>query len=115
MVEKGTGSGICHAIYWYVKANNKNIKSYDKNVESLYLKYWNVNNLYGWAMSQKLHLGSFKWVEGTSQFNEDYIKSYVDDSNIECFLEVNVQYTESLHNHNHDLPCLFAKVEKINK
>ena len=66
-------------------------------------------------MSQKLHLGSFKWVEGTSQFNEDYIKSYVDDSNIECFLEVNVQYTESLHNHNHDLPCLFAKVEKKKK
>ena len=32
------------------KANNKYIKDYDKNKESLYLKYWNVNNLHGWAM-----------------------------------------------------------------
>ena len=28
--------------------------------------YWNVNNLYGWTMSQKLPVGSFKWVEETS-------------------------------------------------
>ena len=33
--------------------NNKYIKKYNKNKESSYLKYWNVNNLYGWAMSQR--------------------------------------------------------------
>ena len=44
--------GIIHAIYWYVKANNKDMKDYDKNKESLYLKYWDVNNLYRWTMSQ---------------------------------------------------------------
>ena len=36
------------------------MKDYDKNKESWYLKYWNVNNLYGWAISQKLPLGVFK-------------------------------------------------------
>ena len=40
------------------------------------LKYWDVNIFYGWAVSQKLSVNDFKWVEETSQFNEDFIKSY---------------------------------------
>ena len=47
MVEKGIRGEICHAIYRYAKANNKYIKDYDKNIESPYLKYWDVNNLHG--------------------------------------------------------------------
>ena len=42
------------------------MKDYDKNKESSYLNYWDVNNLYGWAMLKTLPLGSFKWVEETS-------------------------------------------------
>ena len=34
-----------------------------------YLEYWNVNNIYGWAMSQKLPVNDFKWVAGISEFN----------------------------------------------
>ena len=45
-----------------------------KNKESLSLKYWDVNNLYGWSVSQKLPVSDFKWVEVASQNNEDYIK-----------------------------------------
>ena len=80
MVEKVIRGGICHAIYRYAKANNKYMKSYDKNKALFYLKYWNVNNLYGWAMSQRLCLGGFKWVEETPQFSEDLIKGCNDDS-----------------------------------
>ena len=54
MVEKGIRGGICHSIYRYAKTNNKYLKDYDKNKESSYIQYWDVNNLYGWAMSQKL-------------------------------------------------------------
>ena len=30
------------------------MKDYDKNKELPYLKYWDVNNIYGWAMSHKV-------------------------------------------------------------
>ena len=50
------------------------MKEYFKNKDLLYLKYWDVNNLYGWTMSQKLPVNNFEWVEDTSQFNEYFIK-----------------------------------------
>ena len=73
MVEKATTGGICNAIYWYAKAKNKYMKNYDNNKESSYLNYWNVNNLYGWAMSQKLPRNNFEWIEETFQFREKLV------------------------------------------
>ena len=61
MVEKGIRGGICHAIYRYAKANNKYMKNYNKDKEESILQYLDANNLYGWAMSQKLPVSSFKW------------------------------------------------------
>ena len=51
-------------------------KDYDKKKESSYLKYWDVNNLYGWAMSRKLPINNVEWIEDTSQFNKDFKKAY---------------------------------------
>ena len=59
MVEKGMRQGKCHSIYRYAKANNKYMKDYDKKKKSSYLHYWDVSNLYGWAMSQKLPVHKF--------------------------------------------------------
>ena len=59
----------------YAKANNKYMKDSDENKESSYLKYWDANNLYVWAMSQKLQVNKFEWIEYTSQYNED-LKRY---------------------------------------
>ena len=49
------------------------MKGYDKNKESPYLQYWNVNNLYVWAVSQKLPVNNFEWIKDSSQFNEDFM------------------------------------------
>ena len=39
------------------------------------LRYWDVNNLYDWELSQKLPVNNFEWIEGTSYFNEDFTKT----------------------------------------
>ena len=58
---------------------------------------------------------SFKWVEETSQFNKEFIKSYIEDSGMGYFPEVDVQYPEKLYD---DLLTLtknmkIGKVEKL--
>ena len=63
MAEKGTRGGISQAIHRYPKSNNRYMKNYDKNTTSSYLMYLDANNLYGWAMSQKLLVDGFEWVE----------------------------------------------------
>ena len=86
MAEKRIRGGICQAIHSYAKANNKYMKNYDKNIKSSYLMYLDANNLYGWAMSQKLSGNSFEWVEELSKFSECFIKNYDEDSNKGYFL-----------------------------
>ena len=41
------------------------MKDNDKNKESSHLNYWDINNLYGRTMSQKLPASGFKLVENT--------------------------------------------------
>ena len=69
-----------------------------KNKESSYIQYWDVNNSYRWAMSQKLPANNFEWIEYTSQFNEDLIKSYNEESDEEYSLEVEVPYPKKCMN-----------------
>ena len=94
MVEKGIRRGIFHSIYRYAKAKKKYMKGCDKNKESSYIQYWDVNNLYGLAMSQKLPVNNFEWIKDTSQFNEDLIKNYIEESDEGYFLEFDLQYLE---------------------
>ena len=70
IVEKGIRGRMCQAIQRHAKANNKYMKNYDGNIESTYLMYLDANNLYGWAMSQKLTVDGFEWVEDLSQFKK---------------------------------------------
>ena len=103
---KGIRGGICHSIHQYERDDNKYIKDYYENEESSYHKYWDVNNSYDWAMYQKLPLGNFKWVENISEFNEDFIKSYINESDEGYFFEVDVQYPKNLQILHNYLPFL---------
>ena len=66
MVEKGIRGRIHYAIYRYVKANNKYMKNHSEKKDSSYIQYLDANNLYGWAMSQKLSVNRFEWVKDIS-------------------------------------------------
>ena len=90
MIEKGIRGGICQATHRYAKANNKYMKNCDKNNESSCIEYLDANNLYGWAMSQKLPINGFKWTKNLSKFNEDFIKKYDENSNTGYFFEVDI-------------------------
>ena len=92
MFEKGIIGGMCLARYNYAKANNKYMKNYDKNKESSFLMYVDANNLYGWAMSIKLPVDGFKWIDDLTMFTEDFIKSYDEESDIGYMLVVDVEY-----------------------
>ena len=78
MVEKRFRGGICHAIHRYEKANNKYMKNYDKNIELSYLISLDANNLYGWALYQKLPVNCFKQKK-ISKSDEEFIKRYDED------------------------------------
>ena len=68
-------------------------------------------------MSKKLPVNNFDWIEDTFQFNEDFIKSYKEESDEKYFPEVNFQYPEKLHELHNDLPILTErmKIEKVEK
>ena len=113
MVEEGIRGGICHSIHRYAKANNKYMKNYNNNEESSYIQYLDANNLYGWAMSKKLPVNGFKWVD-SNEINEEFIKNYNENDKKGYIFEVDVKYSKKLHELHSDLPFLPERME-INK
>ena len=117
MVEKGIRGGICHSIHRYAKANNKYMQNYNNNEELSYIQYLDANNLYGWAMSRKLPVNGFKWLdtsETSNKINEDFIKNYDENNDKGYILEVDVKYPKRLHELHSDLPFLSERME-VNK
>ena len=104
MVEERIRGGICHSIHRHARANNKYMKNHDKNEESSCIQYLDANNLYGWAMSQKLPVNGFKWVN--NEINEEFIKNYDENSDKGYILEVDVKYPRKLHDLHRDLSFL---------
>ena len=115
IVEKGIRGGTCHSINRYAKANNKYMQNYN-NKESSHIQYLDANNLYVWAMSQKLPLNGFKWLDSDNinEINEEFIKNYNENDNKGYILEVDVKYPKRLHKLHSDSPFLSERME-VNK
>ena len=74
---------------------------------STYIKYLDANNLYGWAMSQPLPTGDFKWMKKLENWREH-----------PCILEVDLEYPVELHKLHNEYPIaperlMIGKVEKL--
>lgn len=72
--------------------------------------YLDANNLYGWAMSQYLPTGGFKWMTQKQIDNIDLAK-YKEDSKNRLILEVDLKYPQDLHNFHNDYPLAPEKVK----
>ena len=60
-----------------------------------------MNNLYGWAMSEYLPYGGFKWLKNVDEFD---VMSISEKSLIGYFLEVDLEYPDELHELHNDFP-----------
>ena len=76
--------------------------------------YVDANNLYGWAMSKKLPVGGFKWVDDLSTFTGDFIKNYDEEGDVGYLLVVDFEYPKTLRILHSDFPFLPEKMN-INK
>ena len=115
MIEKGIRGGLSMILKRYAKANNKFTKDFNLEEESKFIQYLDANNLYGWAMSQPLPVGNFKWIK------ESHLENWREISSQEgcgCILEVHLEYPKELHNLHNDYPLaperiVVNKVEKL--
>ena len=101
MIKNNMRGGISIITHRHSVANNKYMKNYNKNKESKYLGYFDANNLYGWAMSQFLPNGNYKWnnditLQEILRCGKKSYTGYI----IECDLE----YPKHLHNKHNDYP-----------
>ena len=91
MVEAGVQGGICHAIHRYAKANNRNMKNYNKDKEESFFEYLDAKNMHGWEMSEPLPVNGFDWMEDLFKIDEDFTKNYDKNSDKGYMLEVDVE------------------------
>ena len=102
--------GISYIANRYGKANNKYMKDYNEKAPSKYIMYLDANNLYGWAMSQYLPTGGFKWLT-EKQINNINLAKYKEDSKKGLILEVDLEYPKELHDLHNDYPLGPEKVK----
>ena len=87
MFERGIKGEITRSVHRWAHSNNPYMGSeYDSSKPTRYLQYLDANNLYGWAMSQPLPTGGFRWVD----VHPDEISELVNHSNCGYLLEVDV-------------------------
>ena len=109
-IEKGLRGGISYIANRYGNANNKYMKDYNKNKPSKYIMYLDANNLYGWAMSQYLPTGGFKWMK-QEHIDKLDLGKYKEDSKKGLILEVDLEYPKELHDLHNDYPLGPEKVK----
>ena len=110
MFERGIRGGIMQSVQRWAVANKPYMGSeYDPKKPTKYLQYLDANNLYGWAMSQPLPTGGFRWVD----VSPDEIDELVSHKDHRYLLEVDVAY----HDYHNDLHfmCCRMKVNGVEK
>ena len=115
MFEQGIKGGISHISKRYAKANNKYKIDFDESKPSTLIQYLDANNLYGWAMSQKLPTHGFKWINVDKSSVLKILEKK--DTNQGFIFEVDLDYLKSLWKSHNDYPLApeKMKIDKVEK
>ena len=103
MIESGIRGGMSVVTHKHAKANNPYVEGYDPSKPTSYCMYLDANNLYGWAMSQKMPYDNHCWMtsDELERFN---VMNIPDDADEGYILEVDLDYPHEIHSHHNDLP-----------
>ena len=112
-IKKGMHGGVSYITNRYGNTNNKYMKEYNEKALSKYIMYLDANNLYGWAMSQYLPTGNFKWMTG-KEISKIDLEKYKADGKEGFILEVDLEYPQELHGIHNDYPVAPEKVKVSN-
>ena len=107
MFERGIRGGVSQISHRYAKANNPHLEDYNPNEPNSYIMYLDANNLYGWAMMQKLPVSGFEWVDDMP-IDDVLAGDWSGDTGL--FVEVDLEYPQELHDAHNDLPLAPEKV-----
>ena len=115
MFEQGIRGGISHISKRYAEANNKYMKDFDESKPSTFIQYLDANNLYGWAMTQKLPTHGFKWIDVDKPSVLKLLEKK--DTNQGFIFEVDLDYPSSLWDSHNDYPLApeKTKIDKTDK
>ena len=103
MIESGIRGGIATISHRHAKGNNEYIGTeFDPFKESKFISYLDANNHYGWAMSKQLPAYGFEWM------TDDELDDW---KHLSCFLEVDFEYPEHLHDLHNDYPLVPERVK----
>ena len=110
MIESGIRAGIATISHRYTKANSEYMGTeFDPTKDSKFISYLDANNLYGWAVSKQFPTSGFKWI------TDDELDDW---KQLICVLEIDLEYSEDLHDLHNDYPlapeCVnIGNVEKL--
>ena len=106
MFERGIRGGITHISKRYAEANNKYMENYNPDKLTTYIQYLDANNLYGYAMSQKLPTHGFKWLNNLTADNTIKLLEKK-DTKIGYIFEVDLEYPKELWYLHNDYPLTY--------
>ena len=93
-IHKGLRGGISYIGKRYSEANEKFMKNYNPTKPSTFISCLDMNNLYGWAMSNYLPCGGFKYLKNADRFDVNSISEKSPEGYI---LKVGLEYPDELH------------------
>lgn len=110
--KRGIRGGLSQCSLRKTIAKNKYTNPNEHIIDPIYLLYLDVNNLYGWAMSQRLPIGEYEWLD-EKEFSDFDVTKLSENDEYGFVLEADIEYPiiAELHKRHNDLPFLTERIE----